>query len=226
MPFTFAIGDLHGRADLLEAALSAIDARFSSGTVVFLGDYVDRGPDSRRVIERLMQGSKDGWEWICLKGNHEDLMFKGLVASSGMFVDRPLWIANGGDASLQSYGNDPKSVPQAHLDWLEALPLMHVDLHRVYVHASVDPRLPLHGQSEGTLLWHLYDADDEGGHGDFHVVHGHDYFVGGPLLKKHRTNLDTFACGTGRLVVAVFDDGLAGGPVELIEILGPPATFT
>lgn len=110
----------------------------------------------------------------------------------------------------------------AHLEWLEALPLMHIDLHRVYVHASVDPRLPLNQQPEQACLWYLYDDEDEGGHGDFHVVHGHEHFVSGPVLKKHRTNIDTFAWSTGRLVVAVFDDDVAGGPVELIEISGDP----
>jgi len=224
MSLTFVIADLHGRADLLEAALSTIEAQAASGTVVFLGDYVDRGPNSREIIARLVAGPQAPWSWICLRGNHEEMMRRGLIASDGMFSDRGLWIVNGGDATLQSYGDDPQSVPDAHIDWLDALPHMHIDLHRVYVHAAVDPARALNSQMERTVLWRLYDAEDEGGHGDFHVVHGHHQFAEGPLLKRHRSNLDTFAWTTGRLCVGVFDDDTPGGPVKIIEVIGPPAS--
>jgi serine/threonine protein phosphatase 1 len=78
MSKTYAIADLHGRFDLLEMALTCIVERAEpSGTVVTLGDYVDRGPDSRKIIERLIAGpGLDGWRLICLKGNHEDIMWQ------------------------------------------------------------------------------------------------------------------------------------------------------
>ncbi|GGF75363.1 serine/threonine protein phosphatase [Azorhizobium oxalatiphilum] len=222
MTLTFAIADLHGRADLLDAALASIETRAASGTVVFLGDYVDRGPNSREIISRLLAGPQGPWKWLCLRGNHEELMFRGLTPSHVRFIEHGLWMANGGDATLGSYGGDWQSVPNAHIEWLKKLPLMHIDMHRVYVHAAVDPTRALHRQTESTVLWDLYSDSDEGGHGDFHVVHGHHQFVDGPLLKKCRTNLDTFAWASGRLVVGVFDDDLPGGPVELIEVIGNP----
>jgi serine/threonine protein phosphatase 1 len=100
---------------------------------------------------------------------------------------------------------------------------MHVDAHRVYVHAGVDPALPLAQQSEATLLWKRYPKGYGAGFGTRHVVHGHDNDPNGPLLFEGRTNLDTLAWRTGRLTVGVFDDDRPGGPVELIVIRGPPA---
>ena len=223
MSLTFAIADLHGRADLLEATLATIEARVASGTFVFLGDDVDRGPKSKQVIARLVAGPSQGWEWVCLRGNHEEMMLRALTGSEAVFIERKLWMSNGGDATLRSYGDSADFVPDTHIDWLKGLPLMHVDLQRVYVHAAVDPYRPLHRQRESSLLWALYGDDEQGGHGDFHVVHGHHQFADGPVLKTHRTDLDTFAWSTGRLVVGVFDDDTPGGPVDFIEVIGEPA---
>ena len=227
MSLTFAIADLHGRFDLLERALAAVEARAASGTVVFLGDYVDRGPQSRQIIECLMAGPSAGWTWACLIGNHETMLVE-LLKFPALGMRR--FIANGGLATLASYeetASDPHAltpIPDAHAAWLKALPVMHVDLHRVYVHAAVDRWRPLHRQQESTLLWDLYPDDDEGGHGEFHVVHGHHQHADGPVLKRDRTNLDTLAWRTGRLVVGVFEDDQPGGPVDLIEVLGEPAS--
>ena len=87
---------------------------------------------------------------------------------------------------------------------------MHVDAHRLYVHAGVDPEIPLDQQSEATLLWKRYPKGFPGGFGDLHVVHGHDNFPEGPLLYEGRTNLDTLAWRTGRLTIGVFDDETPG----------------
>ena len=133
------------------------------------------------------------------------------------------WLEKGGDAALASYGGDPAAIPQSHLAWLDGLRLMHVDDHRVYVHAGVDPEVPLDEQSETTLLWKRYPKGFPGGFGGRHVVHGHDNAPEGPLLYEGRTNLDTLAWRTGRLVIGVFDDDRPGGPVDFIVIRGSPA---
>jgi serine/threonine protein phosphatase 1 len=150
MSKTYAIADLHGRFDLLEMALARITERAEPpATLVTLGDYVDRGPDSRKIIERLMAGlGCDGWRLICLKGNHEDIMWQTCRRLPG--VD--WWITNGGSATLISYGQQERDqadvavVPASHLDWIEQLPLMHVDTHRVFVHAGIDPNCSLNEQ--------------------------------------------------------------------------------
>lgn len=225
MSKTYAIADLHGRVDLLEMALTRIEESAEGGTVVFMGDYVDRGPESRQVLERLMDGpTKRGWEWVCLQGNHEAMMLACLARQAEM----SWWMVNGGAATMISYGQedgervDPGLVPAWHKRWLRDLPLFHADKHRVYVHAAVVNGVPLDKQREEVMQWMLYRPDDEGGHGDRHVVHGHHQFADGPKVYRGRTDLDTFAWATGRLVVGVFDDDTPGGPAATIEIRGEP----
>lgn len=218
---TFAVADLHGRFDLLEAALAAVAAHpraAHGGRIVFLGDYVDRGPQSADVLARLMAGPPEGWTWTCLKGNHEAMMSICLRNSDRL----DWWIENGGDTTIASYRDGGARIG-AHLEWVEALPLMHVDAHRVFVHAGVEPAIPLDRQPDKTLLWKRYPRTATDGHGAHHLVHGHDPDEAGPLLLTRRTALDTWAWRTGRLAVAVFDDATPGGPIELVEIRGRAA---
>jgi serine/threonine protein phosphatase 1 len=221
MNLTYVIPDIHGRDDLLGEGLAGIRAHSNgdAGIIVTIGDYVDKGPASRQVIERLLSGVADGWNLVALKGNHDAMMAGALRDPSKMAP----WIEKGGDAALASYGGDPAAVPLGHLAWLDSLLPMHVDRHRVYVHAGVDPALPLDQQSETTLLWKRYPKGFSGGHGERHVVHGHDNFPEGPLLYEGRTNLDALAWRTGRLVIGVFDDDRPGGPVDFIVVKGEPA---
>ena len=138
------------------------------------------------------------------------------------------WLTNGGGATLISYGQqlgdqaDVTIVPATHLDWVERLPLMYVDRYRVFVHAGIDANCPLDEQDTENVMWKIYPDDDDRGHGQRHVVHGHHQHAHGPIFKKNRTNLDTFAWYTGRLAIAVFDDCRPGGPIEVLEVNGEP----
>jgi serine/threonine protein phosphatase 1 len=142
--------------------------------------------------------------------------------------DLDWWLTNGGGATLISYGQqegdqaDVTVVPAAHLDWVEQLPLMHVDKHRVFVHAGLDSTCALDEQDAENMIWKIYPDDDDGGHGQRHIVHGHHQHAHGPIFKKNRTNLDTFAWYTGRLAIGVFDDARPGGPIEVLEVNGEP----
>jgi serine/threonine protein phosphatase 1 len=226
----FAIGDIHGRLDLTTVALSAIEARAAatdSFRVIFLGDYVDRGPDSRGVVELMMKLSRDH-RYVCLKGNHEAMMVQCLAG--GTTDDFTRWMDNGGRQTLESYGADDwdaaiDAVPAQHLRWMRSLPLTSGDGHRVYVHAGLMPATPFERQTEETCLWirerflrapaHQFDA---------HVVHGHSPQwagkpdMGEPEFLAHRTNLDLAAYATDRLCVGVFDAALGGGPIEAIIV--------
>jgi serine/threonine protein phosphatase 1 len=224
MSLTYAIPDLHGRLDLLQSAITKI-AEHSAGeqsTVVTLGDYVDRGPSSRQVINRLISWKSDHLRIVNLKGNHEAMMWE--VCNN--LSDLSWWIRNGGDRTLESYGEssqenfDPAIVPEAHLDWIAGLSLIYVDRHRVFVHAGVDPDIPLQYQSERVLLWKLYQPGQRVGHGRRHIVHGHHANPSAPIVTKGRTNLDALAWRTGRLVVGVFEDDRPGGASEFLEIVG------
>lgn len=230
MPLTYVIPDLHGRSDLLDRALADIDAYAAgrSGTIVVLGDYVDKGPDSRGVIVRLRAGVAPGWRLAMIKGNHDAMMVAALREDStpttpGEVSPMAYWLARGGDAALASYGGEVAGVPVHDIDWLDGRPLWHVDAHRIYVHAGVDPALPLRRQEPMVLLTKRYADTDDRGHGRHHVVHGHDQHADGPLLRAGRSNLDTLAWKTGRLVIGVFDDDTPGGPIELITVIGDAA---
>lgn len=235
MSLTYVVPDLHGRLDLLDEGLLRISAHAAGrpGTVILLGDYVDKGPDSGPVVDRLLQVFKlqasklqvsklqvlaDGWRFVALKGNHDAMMVEALRDPATMAS----WIGKGGGAALNSYGGDPAAVPPAHIEWLDRLPLLHLDRHRLYVHAGVDAGVPLDQQADKTLLNKRYPLDEPSGFDGRHVVHGHDNFPEGPLLYHGRSNLDTQAWRTGRLVIGIFDDAKEGGPRELIEIRGAP----
>jgi serine/threonine protein phosphatase 1 len=220
MSRTYAVPDLHGRYDLLRAAIDRIvlHSQGHIAKVVALGDYVDRGPNSRQIIEFLIDWPLPELRLVTLKGNHEAMMWECCRNLSEM----SRWLGNGGDQTIFSYGQpamkDASVIPAAHLNWIEALPLLYVDRHRIYVHAGIDPAIPLHQQSEQTLLWKRYPANFTRGFGPRHVVHGHDGRRDGPIVTKGKTNLDTLAWKTGRLVIGVFDDDISGGAVEFLEI--------
>jgi serine/threonine protein phosphatase 1 len=230
-PRTYAIGDVHGRLDLLERAVEAIgehvgDAPFR---VIFLGDYVDRGPDSRGVIDLLMELQRR-WPVVCLKGNHEELMLQAISQPAGGRLRR--WLEYGGDHTLASYGLDEDGdiaagIPREHLRWMSGLPRTTGDGHRIYVHAGLMPGTPVHRQNEQTFLW-IRERFLQAKASEFeaHVVHGHTPIWEGkpdpaaPELLEHRTNLDTAAFATGVLSIAVFEAERPGGPVELLQIRG------
>jgi serine/threonine protein phosphatase 1 len=217
----YAIGDIHGRLDLFEAALRAIDAHGDEAgrQVVCLGDYVDRGPGSAELVYRLR--ALAGPDFVCLKGNHEQMMVEAL-RGGGRAMDH--WLAMGGERTLWSYGG-VDAVPQADLDWLEALPLLWSDAHRCYVHAGLEPGVAIEAQDPAALLW-IRDRFLTAPAQDLprHVVHGHTPRwrdkpdPAAPELSPQRTNLDTGAWMTGVLSVGVFDADAPGGPVEVLAV--------
>ena len=229
----FAMGDLHGRLDLLVRALKAIDAHSDrvGAKIITLGDYVDRGPDSAGIIALLMEQQAADKDFICIQGNHEAMMLQTILAP----LKPDWWIGNGGHATLYSYGH-PKLkvsryledvslgfVPDEHLRWMGALPLYHETANHVFVHAGIPNDGPLEKQPSDKLQWMMYNnAIPTGGWRGKHVVHGHVQYEDGPHsypgAAGGRTNLDTFAWLTGRLVVGIFDEDKPTKPVELLEV--------
>lgn len=208
MTKTYVIADIHGRLDLLLAALAKVETR-TPGKVVFTGDFVDGGPESRGVVARLVAGPGDGWEWVFIRGNHEDILLNCHASDN-----RRWWLKHGGRETLESYGG---KIDPAHVEWMHSLPRLHVDAHRVYVHAGVDECYDLDQQPAALTQWYRYRKGANVGYRGLHVVHGHTPRRKGPELLDRRTNLDTHALSTGRLVIGVFDDAKPGGPEDLIE---------
>lgn len=212
MTYTFAIGDIHGCLDKLTWMLNKIErTRPDGGTVVFLGDYVDRGPDSAGVIDLLIKGpSNPKWNWICLKGNHEIMM---IDAMTGRNVG--LWLDNGGHETQKSYGHN---IPDRHFQWIVPLRVYHHDEHRIFVHAGVDESLPMDKQPDNVLLWKRVPDDYSGEYWGKHLVHGHTPSSSNPRTVGNRTNVDSGAVFGGNLSCAVFHDETAGGPIEFIQV--------
>lgn len=222
---SYVIGDVHGHLDKLQDAHDLIEAdralhAGSDAPVVHIGDLVDRGPDSRGVISFMLEGAARGAPWVALKGNH-DRMFAGFMADADHH-DRGLredlhWLDPrlGGNTTLASYGvagvgerllfdlraDARAAVPDAHRDYLAALPSHHLRDRCLFVHAGIRPGIDLHDQSEDDLLWIRRPfLEDQRDHGAL-VVHGHtpidvvtDY--------GNRLNIDTGA-GYGRALSAV-----------------------
>lgn len=213
MSRTYAIGDVHGCVNALKNLLSIIERTTpDGGTVVFLGDYVDRGPDSKGVVDLVMGGpKKNGWVWVALKGNHEDMM---VGAIDGEY-DRSWWFSNGGGATMLSY--DGKPTP-AHIEWLRGLALKHEDEHRIYVHADIDETVPLDEQTEKTMLWSRKPPHYSGQYWGKHLVHGHTPSVSNPTTVGNRTNVDSAAVFGGTLSCVVFDDDIPGAPIDIISV--------
>jgi len=227
---TYAIGDVHGYLGKLEEAHRRIEADRArigdrAAPVVHIGDLVDRGPDSRGVIDFLIRGVAAGEPWVTLKGNH-DRMFTGFLHDpdshdpglrEGVHWVQPLL---GGDTTLASYGVEGAgermlfdlhadalaAVPAAHVTFLTGLPLSYQRGGALFVHAGIRPGVPLGAQSENDLLWIRRDFHNDLRDHGFLVVHGHTP-VDAVTHYGNRLNIDTGA-GYGRdLSVVVLEAG-------------------
>jgi serine/threonine protein phosphatase 1 len=220
----YAIGDIHGRADLLTKLLGVISADADGrgaalNRLVYLGDYVDRGPDSRGVIDLVLDGVPSGFSVVTLMGNHEEMMRRFV---GGEIALGRTWMINGGDATLASYGIDPPgwldgsaayrrasdelaaSLPQRHRDFLGRLALSHELGDYFFVHAGVRPGVPLPRQLQEDLLWirdEFLDSEDDFGK---RVVHGHS-IAPKPMVERNRIGIDTGAYASGTLTALVLE---------------------
>lgn len=220
----YAVGDIHGRLDLLRLLWREVidDAQKSAERplFVFLGDYVDRGPASRGVVDLILWMREDPrLEVAMLKGNHEETLLR--------FIEDPVygavWTDHGGDATLASYGVIPPrddddidgwtaardafvaALPAKHTAFYRGLELMRIVGDYAFVHAGVRPGVPLEEQSERDLLWIRYEfLQARGPHGKV-IVHGHTP-AEEAQLTPHRLGIDTGAYATGVLsAVRLYD---------------------
>lgn len=143
-----AIGDIHGQSAAFSALLNVIKPA-REDVLVLLGDFINRGPDSRGVIERIL-GLREETQLICLRGNHEQMLLDALRSAE----DGAFWLQCGGDETLRSFGcADVESMPKHVFDFLNDTRLYHETEKFIFVHANVDSEVPMECQSTSTLLW-------------------------------------------------------------------------
>ncbi|MBC8337787.1 MAG: serine/threonine protein phosphatase [Rhodospirillales bacterium] len=219
----YAVGDIHGRRDLLERLHrqileDAADADSFGKVVVYLGDFVDRGPDSAGVLDLLIDHPLDGFERHHLKGNHEDMMLRFLKTGGGLDA----WLMNGARGTFESYGievsdiflslpeperlcrNLAHTLPARHRAFLQALEISHTEGAYLFAHAGIAPGVPLEEQSPHDLMWirneFLFSDANHGAR----VVHGHSISPE-PEVKFNRIGIDTGAWQSGVLTAAVLE---------------------
>ncbi|MEO8548083.1 MAG: metallophosphoesterase [Sphingomicrobium sp.] len=220
----YAVGDVHGRLDLLDEVLARIEAdiderKRAQNFVVFLGDLIDRGPSSAQVVERLRTYRRPAVKTVFLSGNHEEVLLR-LLRGEGQFLRD--WLSFGGTECARSYGistaalkrMDPgqavavlrQMVPEEHRAFLKTF----IDTFRIgsylFVHAGVRPGVPLAEQKQSDLRWirrPFLDNDDDHG---FIVVHGHT-IAGDIDVRANRIGIDTGAYRSGVLTAMGLEDG-------------------
>lgn len=218
----YAVGDVHGMADALAEINRRIaeDARHRGAernVLIYVGDYVDRGPKSFEVVDMLVDDPLQGFETHFLKGNHEDFLLKFLDTRGG---GGDLWLRNGGRETLESYGLDVgaligggidfsalaaafrDAMPPDHLAFLRGLELLHKEGDYVFAHAGVRPGVPLDSQDPADLLWireGFLDCESDLG---LVVVHGHT-ISREPDVRHNRIGIDTGAFMSGHLTCLV-----------------------
>ena len=188
----YAVGDIHGRFDKLSALMDKIDIDFESDTLVFIGDYIDRGPQSFEVVEYLVDLKKRHPDTIFLKGNHEDLLEKYLSGS-----DRLSYLYNGGQQTLDSYMSRPRQkdaplIPPEHLDFFKSLLMYYETDGYIFVHAGLRKKVSLNDQDPQDLLWIRKEFIQSNYDFGKVIVFGHTPLLE-PLLRPNKIGIDTGA---------------------------------
>lgn len=222
----YAIGDIHGRFDLLKKLHALIEEDAAScaencrKVIVYIGDYIDRGLESKQVIESFISENMIGFERIFIKGNHEDAMLSFL----GNSMIGEIWFAWGGYATVQSYGTkltDEQGkkldmeelrlafqdvLPESHLRFLQTLKVSHIEGDYLFVHAGIKPGIALDKQLDKDMMiirdefiFSEYPSSEKT------VVFGHTIFEQ-PFHKEGKIAIDTGAYATGRLTAVVLEN--------------------
>jgi serine/threonine protein phosphatase 1 len=203
----YAIGDIHGCAARLEALVARLDIDTQQDRLIFVGDYIDRGPDSKEVVDRILGLRETIDHVICLLGNHEQMFLNYYLHGR----DLELFLANGGSDTLASYGlqrsrRDPSfRVPERHLRFYQSLLPCYEAADYIFVHAGLRPGVPLPEQDLNDLLWSRFEFIRSAYDFGKRVIFGHTPFSV-PLVEPNKIGIDTGA--------------VYGGPLTCLELPG------
>lgn len=196
----FAIGDIHGQLSLLKKMLSTLPL-IDSDTLIFLGDYIDRGEDSKGVIDYLLE-----YDYPCsvifLRGNHEDLFLDAAAERYPKFQNTMMWLRNGGTTTVKSYDPDTEDlwsnfdlhkIPVAHVVFFKSLLNYYETNDYIFVHAGCDPLMPLINQDPEKMRWVRYSFINDNTSWPKRVIFGHTIQRNGPLIMPNKIGIDTGA---------------------------------
>ena len=207
-----AIGDIHGCCEELDLLLERVLRWFNGrdGKIVFLGDYIDRGPDSRGVIDRLRNWNEPNIEAVFLRGNHEEMMIQKIIYDN---IWGNVWRNNGGMQTLISIGSE--DIVE-YSQWLEAnTVLTYATDGLLFVHAGINPDHSLEEQTSEDYLWIRNKFLRHTGSFGPMIVHGHTP-MDKPEIKPNRINLDTACCYGGALSAGLFEND------KLVSVISVP----
>ncbi len=184
---TLAIGDVHGCLDALEN-LEKIAGFSESDTIIALGDYIDRGSDSKEVIDWMI-AAREKYNLITLLGNHEEMMDEARLSAEAYYF----WTMNGGDQTLNSFECSLRDIPDKYWDFIKSCKLFHETDDHIFVHAGLDPILPPEEQDSDVLCW-LRFRDLKPHISNKTIICGHTPQKGNvPGILPHAICIDTYA---------------------------------
>lgn len=197
----FAIGDIHGCLEKLEELMAKLDIDRQKDTLVFIGDYIDRGKSGKEVVDYVLRLQNEYQNVVCILGNHEQMFMRYLAG-----MDESMYLSNGGVSTLSSYEiflsdeteERKRKIPENHLRFFESLlPYYETDGY-IFVHAGIRPGFPLKEQTLDDLLWIRYEfIENEKDFGKT-VIFGHTPLMS-PLIEKNKIGIDTGAVYGGKL---------------------------
>jgi serine/threonine protein phosphatase 1 len=197
----FAIGDIHGCISQLDKLLAQLDIDKEEDTLLFIGDYIDRGPDPKGVIDSILDIRKSIGNVVCLSGNHEDMFLNYCLDGR----DEDLYMSNGGMRTLASYGfmregTEELILPDSHREFFTTLRTYYETDDYIFVHAGLRPGVPLDRQDREDLLWIRFEFISSPYDFGKTVVYGHTpVSLNKPLIDKNKIGIDTGAVFGGRL---------------------------
>ena len=197
----FTIGDIHGCISKLESIMDMIDIDVQNDSLVFIGDYIDRGPDPKGVVDFVLELRESINQVICLLGNHEQMFLDYLHDEN---FNKEIFLVNGGGNTISSYGvietaeGIKVDVPESHMQFFTSLlPYYETDDY-IFVHAGLRPNIPLEKQSIEDLIWIRYEFINSSYDFGKTVIFGHTLFSQ-PLIEPNKIGIDTGAVYGGKL---------------------------
>ena len=213
----YCFPDIHGMYNLLRDALNFVYRRHpAGGKIIFLGDYIDRGPDNKSVLETVMY-PPEKWEFVCLMGNHEDI-FLDAYKRKTEFYDQKVLLEYYHGGGLIHYDTLHSMFPKEIVEWMSNLKMFHFEGNNVFAHAYYDDNLLPEWQSKLTTLWERMDdwQTFRSKNDRLYLTHGHTPRKNGPIQSPNRTNLDCGAVYNNRYVIGEYRKGIRG-PVNFHE---------